>query len=164
MRPDDPLDSNDPIVDDLGRTVPPGGTPLLHGKTSYLDREISLFLLKLRRISIYRMMMLCRGRLMGYLQLRSLTFLVRFQNEHEYIAIVSGGTWTIFGHYLMVRPWTRGFSTDPAHPNNLLVWVRLPGLSKGMYTKSLLKFIGGVIGPVAKIDQNTDTRSREQFA
>ncbi|KAH1081878.1 hypothetical protein J1N35_021639 [Gossypium stocksii] len=64
----------------------------------------------------------------------------------------------------MVRPWARGFSTDQAHPNNFLVWVRLPGLPEGMYTKSLLKSIGGIIGPVAKIDQNTENRSRGQFA
>ncbi|XP_016669944.1 uncharacterized protein [Gossypium hirsutum] len=64
----------------------------------------------------------------------------------------------------MVRPWTRSFSTDQAYPNNLLVWVRLPGLLEGMYNTSLLKFIGGVIEPVARIDQNTDNKARGQFA
>ncbi|KAH1114535.1 hypothetical protein J1N35_007913 [Gossypium stocksii] len=63
----------------------------------------------------------------------------------------------------MVRTWTRSFSTDQAYSNNLLVWVRLPELLEGMYTKSLLKFIDGVIGLVARIDQNTDNRAGGQF-
>ncbi|PPD82649.1 hypothetical protein GOBAR_DD20420 [Gossypium barbadense] len=91
-------------------------------------------------------------------------FSVRFQDDNEYLTAILGGLWTIFGHYLMVRPWTPGFSTDQAQPSNLMVWIRLPGLPKGMYTTSLLKFIGGTIGPVAKIDRNTDNRARGQFA
>ncbi|KAK5785285.1 hypothetical protein PVK06_039852 [Gossypium arboreum] len=33
-----------------------------------------------------------------------------------------------------------------------------------MYSKSLLKFIGGVIRPVAKVDKNTKNNSKGQFA
>ncbi|MBA0632235.1 hypothetical protein Godav_001023 [Gossypium davidsonii] len=89
---------------------------------------------------------------------------VRFQDDNEYLTAILGGLWTIFGHYLMVRPWTPGFSTDQAQPSNLMVWIRLPRLPKGMYTTSLLKFIGGTIGSVAKIDRNTDNKARGQFA
>lgn len=49
-------------------------------------------------------------------------------------------------------------------PQRLLVWIRLSSLPKGMYTKSLLRFIGGAVGPVAKIDRNTENNSRGQFA
>ncbi|MBA0573618.1 hypothetical protein Golob_000884, partial [Gossypium lobatum] len=88
---------------------------------------------------------------------------VRFQDDNEYLTAILGGLWTIFGHYLMVRPWTPGFSTDQAQPSNLMVWIRLPGLPEGMYTTSLLKFIGGTVGPITKIDRNTDNRARGQF-
>lgn len=64
----------------------------------------------------------------------------------------------------MVRPWTPSFSPDQAQPSNLLVWVRLPSLSEGMYAMSLLKFIGGVIGPIAKIDQHTDNKAKGKFS
>lgn len=70
----------------------------------------------------------------------------------------------IFGHYLMVSHWSPSFSTDQSQPSSLLVWIRLPGLPEELYTTSLLKFIGGVIGSVAKIDQNTDNRTSWQFA
>ncbi|MBA0788952.1 hypothetical protein Gotri_028035 [Gossypium trilobum] len=69
--------------------------------------------------------------------------IVRFQDDNEYLTAILGGLWTIFDHYLMVRPWTPGFSTDQAQPSYLMVWIRLPGLPEGMYTTSLLKFIGG---------------------
>ncbi|MBA0686954.1 hypothetical protein Goari_014521 [Gossypium aridum] len=70
----------------------------------------------------------------------------------------------IFGHYLTVRPWTPSFLTGQLQPQSLLVWIRLPGLPEGMYSKSLLKFIGGVIGLVAKVDKNTENNSKGQFA
>lgn len=76
---------------------------------------------------------------------------------------MSEGLWTIFGYYLMVSPWPPNFSIDQSQPNKLMVWIHLPGLPEGMYTTSLLKFIGGVIGSVTKIDQNTDNRTRGQF-
>ncbi|KAH1096901.1 hypothetical protein J1N35_013822 [Gossypium stocksii] len=39
----------------------------------------------------------------------------------------------------------------------------LSGLSKGLYTKSLLKFIENVIGPIAKINRNMYNNFRGQF-
>ncbi|MBA0866912.1 hypothetical protein Goshw_025568 [Gossypium schwendimanii] len=59
----------------------------------------------------------------------------------------------------MVRPWTPAFTTDQSLPNNLMVWIRLPGLLEKMYSKSLLKFIRNAIRLVAKIDHNTDVKS-----
>lgn len=37
---------------------------------------------------------------------------VKFQNNEEYLDALSGGPWTIFGHYLNVRLWTPVFSTN----------------------------------------------------
>ncbi|KAK5840311.1 hypothetical protein PVK06_009205 [Gossypium arboreum] len=45
-----------------------------------------------------------------------------------------------------------------------MVWIKLPGLPKGMYTKSLLWFIGNAIGMVAKFDRNTNSTSKGQFS
>ncbi|KAK5771872.1 hypothetical protein PVK06_048126 [Gossypium arboreum] len=57
---------------------------------------------------------------------------VRFQDDNEYLTAILGGLWAIFGHYLMVRSWTLGFSTDQAQPTNLMVWIRVPGLPEGI--------------------------------
>ncbi|MBA0846226.1 hypothetical protein Goarm_023341 [Gossypium armourianum] len=91
-------------------------------------------------------------------------FSVNFQNDDDYLLVMSGGPWTIFGQYLSVRLWTPEFSTDQEFPKNMMVWIRLPALLEGMYTRSLLKFIGGAIGPVVKIDRNKTSKSRGQFS
>ncbi|KAH1031137.1 hypothetical protein J1N35_043311 [Gossypium stocksii] len=91
-------------------------------------------------------------------------FSVNFQNDDDCLLMMSGGPWTIFGQYLSVRLWTPEFSTNQEFPKNLMIWIKLPGLLEGMCTRSLLKFIGGAIGPVVKIDRNTTSKSRGQFA
>lgn len=45
----------------------------------------------------------------------------------------------------------------------MIIWIRLPRLPQGLYTKSLLKFIGRAIGPFAKIDRKTNNDIRGQF-
>ncbi|MBA0653317.1 hypothetical protein Goklo_020509 [Gossypium klotzschianum] len=90
-------------------------------------------------------------------------FSVKFQTDEEYLKALAGGPCTIFGHYMIMRPWMPAFSTDQPYPSSLLVWIRLPRLPEGMYTKSLLQFIGNAIGTVTKIDRNTDSTSRGQF-
>ncbi|MBA0787302.1 hypothetical protein Gotri_024880 [Gossypium trilobum] len=90
-------------------------------------------------------------------------FSVKFQTDEEYLEALAGGPCTIFGHYLIMRPWTPAFSTDQPYPSSLLVWIRLPRLPEGMYTKSLLQFIANARRTVTKIDRNTDSTSRGQF-
>ncbi|MBA0633558.1 hypothetical protein Godav_028857, partial [Gossypium davidsonii] len=46
----------------------------------------------------------------------------------------------------------------------LVVWVRLFGLSEGLYNKCLLKAIGETIGPMLRIDHNTENGIRGRFA
>ncbi|MBA0721858.1 hypothetical protein Golax_009362, partial [Gossypium laxum] len=89
---------------------------------------------------------------------------VKFHENEDYLADLSRGPWIIFVQYLMVRPWTPAFTTDQSLPNNLMVWIRLPGLLEKMYSKSLLKFIRNAIRLVAKIDHNTDVKSMGWFA
>lgn len=61
-------------------------------------------------------------------------FSIRFQDDNEYLSALSGELWTIFGHYLTVRPWTPRFSIDQTHTSNLLVWIRLPWIT-GRYVQ-----------------------------
>ncbi|KAK5836186.1 hypothetical protein PVK06_011943 [Gossypium arboreum] len=89
---------------------------------------------------------------------------VKFHENEDYLADLLGGPWTVFVQYLMVQPWTLAFTTDQSLPNNLMVWIHLPGLPEEMYSKSLLKFIRNAIRPMAKIDHNTDVKSIGWFA
>ncbi|KAK9003782.1 hypothetical protein V6N11_018679 [Hibiscus sabdariffa] len=56
-------------------------------------------------------------------------FLVRFSYAGDYSKVLTQGPWTIFGNYLTVQPWSRGFSTSEKHPSHVIIWVRLPCLS-----------------------------------
>ncbi|MBA0761550.1 hypothetical protein Gotri_024178, partial [Gossypium trilobum] len=85
------------------------------------------------------------------------------QEDNEYLDALFKGPWTIFGHYLTVWRWTPAFLTNQVQPQNFMASIRLLGLPEGMYTKSLLRFIGSVVGSVAKIDQNIDNNVRGKF-
>ncbi|XP_040957655.1 uncharacterized protein [Gossypium hirsutum] len=45
-----------------------------------------------------------------------------------------------------------------------MTWIRLPGLPGHMYTKKILWEIGGMVGKVAKLDFNTDSKARGRYA
>lgn len=43
-------------------------------------------------------------------------------------------------------------------------WIKLPGLPSYFYRRKILKEIGGLIGKVAKLDLNTDSKAKGRFA
>lgn len=47
---------------------------------------------------------------------------------------------------------------------NVMAWIRIPGLSRAYYKRSLLQEIGNLVGNVVKIDGQTDSRARGQFS
>ncbi|KAL4310070.1 hypothetical protein GQ457_01G015050 [Hibiscus cannabinus] len=90
--------------------------------------------------------------------------LVRFANEEDFIKVLSGGSWVVYGSYLTVQPWSRHFSTNADHPDKVMVWVRLSKLPYHYYTKSLFRYIVNSIGKVVRIDYNTEDGKRGRFA
>ncbi|KAL4385391.1 hypothetical protein GQ457_15G007880 [Hibiscus cannabinus] len=91
-------------------------------------------------------------------------FLVRFAEEANFVKVLSGGPWVIYGSYLTVQPWSRNFSTTVTHPDKVMVWVWLPRLPYRYYTKSLFRYIVNAIGRVVRIDYNTEDGKRGRFA
>ncbi|PPD74788.1 hypothetical protein GOBAR_DD28280 [Gossypium barbadense] len=63
-------------------------------------------------------------------------------DEEDANKVLTSGPWVILGQYLIVRPC----------------------LPEGYYSKFLLNAIGQIIGPVLKIDENTDNAKRGRFA
>ncbi|KAK9008943.1 hypothetical protein V6N11_080419 [Hibiscus sabdariffa] len=91
-------------------------------------------------------------------------FLVKFSSRLDYIAVLTEGPWTIFGHYITVEPWSPDFYPSQSHPSRIMAWVRLLGLPITWYKRSLIKAIGSCIGYVVKIDYQTDCGRRGCFA
>ncbi|KAK8574766.1 hypothetical protein V6N12_062448 [Hibiscus sabdariffa] len=63
-----------------------------------------------------------------------------------------------------VDPWTADFSSTVPFPAKVVVWIRLPGLSVTLYKKSIITEIGECIGPVVKMDFQTECGRRGRFA
>ncbi|KAL4383861.1 hypothetical protein GQ457_15G017010 [Hibiscus cannabinus] len=76
-------------------------------------------------------------------------YLVRFAAEEDYIRVLAGGPWVIYGSYLTVQPWSRFFSMDKAHPSQIMAWFR---------------YIAAAIGRVVRVDYNMTEVKRGRFA
>ncbi|KAK9045142.1 hypothetical protein V6N11_059031 [Hibiscus sabdariffa] len=91
-------------------------------------------------------------------------FLVKFASWKDYIHALIDGPWTIFGHYLIMKPWSIDFNPSQALPSRIMAWVRLSGLSITWYKRGLIEAIRARIGSVIKIDYQTDNGRRGCFA
>ncbi|XP_016673238.1 uncharacterized protein [Gossypium hirsutum] len=90
-------------------------------------------------------------------------YLVQFDDTDDYKNVLTGGPWVVYGNYLTVRPWSLDFSSTNADMSIQVVWIRLPGLLEGFYSKVLLRAIGQIIGPVIKLNINTNLERKGQF-
>ncbi|XP_050216415.1 uncharacterized protein LOC126667478 [Mercurialis annua] len=91
-------------------------------------------------------------------------FLVRFYSMDDYIKVLSGGPWVLFGHYLTIQPWNPAFSSDNTAATLVTARVRFPGLPIQYYHNHVLNAIANTIGKVIKIDYNTEAKERGKFA
>ncbi|PPE00605.1 hypothetical protein GOBAR_DD02386 [Gossypium barbadense] len=90
-------------------------------------------------------------------------FLAKFQNREDYEKELSQGPWFIYMQYITVQTWTMDFNLIQTYLTVVKAWIRLPGLSGFLYKRRILEEIGGMIGKVAKLDFNTDSRMRGKF-
>ncbi|KAI9094157.1 hypothetical protein K1719_026739 [Acacia pycnantha] len=91
-------------------------------------------------------------------------FCATFDLEEDYIKVLTGGPWMVYGSYLTVQPWTLDFDPTTAIVSRVVAWIRIPGLSIRYYHKSTLRAIGALIGEVVKIDYMTEARGRGKYA
>ncbi|MBA0617981.1 hypothetical protein Godav_027382 [Gossypium davidsonii] len=180
-RTDEPSDPDNPVVNEKGIRMDRVGIQLVSWKEKLMGsastganvQQEEDFELDDGNVNAEKIFVFCHGNKLQtiwrtnqpleIIDLENSYFSVKFQTDEEYLKALAGGPCTIFGHYMIMRPWMPAFSTDQPYPSSLLVWIRLPRLPEGMYTKSLLQFIGNEIGTVTKIDRNTDSTSRGQF-
>ncbi|KAK8563593.1 hypothetical protein V6N12_035739 [Hibiscus sabdariffa] len=90
-------------------------------------------------------------------------FFVTFHSREDFLKVVSRALWMVFGHYLIVEPWTTDFSMSQPHPNRVVAWVRFSGLLVTLYKKSMITAIVENIGSMVKIDFQTMSSCRGRF-
>lgn len=91
-------------------------------------------------------------------------FLVKIASLTDYNRILMGGPWMIYGHYLVVQPWSRDFSTEETLPSKIIDCIRLPALHYRYYTKGLIRALASAIGTVIKVGYDTNEGRRGKFA
>ncbi|KAI9124795.1 hypothetical protein K1719_004122 [Acacia pycnantha] len=91
-------------------------------------------------------------------------FCATFALEEDYLKVLTGGPWMIYGAYLTVQPWSLDFNAQTDIVSKVVAWVRIPRLSIRYYHKSTLRAIGALLGEVVKIDYMTESRGRGKYA
>lgn len=91
-------------------------------------------------------------------------YLVKFESNLDYNSVISKGPWVVYGYYLTVQSWSTEFSSLEAFSQNMVAWIRILGLSRVFYKRSILQEIGSLAGKVVKMNLQTDKDVRGQFA
>lgn len=91
-------------------------------------------------------------------------FMVRFEEEDEYLSALTGGPWKAFGSYLMVQAWSPGFEPTRDDIVTTPVWVRLSNIPVNFYHKTILMGIAKGLGKPLRVDATTLNFERARFA
>ncbi|EOA28588.1 hypothetical protein CARUB_v10024806mg [Capsella rubella] len=65
-------------------------------------------------------------------------FIVRFDLEEDYLSVVTGGPWRLFGSLLMFQAWTPEFDPMQDEIETTPVWVGISNLPVNLYHKTIL--------------------------
>lgn len=87
-------------------------------------------------------------------------FAVKFQLFEDMDYALCNGPWIIAGQTLVVQKWDPNFDPLVDKISRMAVWVRILDLPVKYYKEFALKTIGGLIGPVVKIDKVTLAQTR----
>ncbi|CAL1383990.1 unnamed protein product [Linum trigynum] len=101
---------------------------------------------------------------MDVMDLNNSTFLVNFNNEHDYLHALTGGPWVILDHYLIVHQWSPNFRTSEKIHRSVVAWVQLPELPVHFYHREVLFALGNLLGRTVKLDYHTEHLERGKFA
>ncbi|KAG7558925.1 Ribonuclease H-like superfamily [Arabidopsis thaliana x Arabidopsis arenosa] len=91
-------------------------------------------------------------------------FMIRFDQEDDYLTAVSGGPWRVFGSILMVQAWSPDFDPLSDEIVTTPVWVRLSNLPVNFYHRAILMGIAEGLGKPIKVDLTTMKLERARFA
>ncbi|KAL8141583.1 hypothetical protein V2J09_014615 [Rumex salicifolius] len=87
-------------------------------------------------------------------------YLVKFEEEDDYMATLTGGPWTGFGHYIVIKPWTPNFYPLTDVIESTPAWIRFTNLPVILYEEQP----AAVVGTLIKVDKRTLHANRGGFA
>ncbi|KAL8137243.1 hypothetical protein V2J09_003244 [Rumex salicifolius] len=92
------------------------------------------------------------------------TDVLEFKEEANYMGALIGGPWTIFGHYVIIKPWSPNFNPLTDVINTSPAWIQLHDLPLILYEEGVLLQLASAIENPIKVDQRTLHANRDRFA
>ncbi|CAN0898795.1 hypothetical protein LINGRAHAP2_LOCUS19910 [Linum grandiflorum] len=96
--------------------------------------------------------------------LESNVFLASFEDSNDYFHALSGGPWTILGHYLVAVAWDPQFWVLDDLLPQMVVWIKFPRLPYQYYHHDFLVGLGNFIGKTVRPDPRTQKSVCGKFA
>ncbi|KAL8130356.1 hypothetical protein V2J09_019511 [Rumex salicifolius] len=90
--------------------------------------------------------------------------IIKFSEERDYMGVLTGGPWTVFGHYVVIKPWTPNFDPRTDVVLTTPAWIRLTDLPVILYEEKVLLKLASAVGNPLKVDQKTLNANRGRFA
>ncbi|KAL8150112.1 hypothetical protein V2J09_019920 [Rumex salicifolius] len=90
--------------------------------------------------------------------------LVKFQSEDDYTAVIMGGPWVVFGHYVTIKKWSPSFNPLTDCIKTTPAWIRFTYLSLILYEEHILTHLASAIGNPIRVDKKTLFADRGRFA
>ena len=91
-------------------------------------------------------------------------YILKFESKSDYNKVLTGGPWTINGHYLTVQRWYGDFKADQSKALRLAVWLRIISLPAEYYDDQALFQIASALGRPLKLAGRTADVVRGSFA
>lgn len=88
----------------------------------------------------------------------------RFYSREDYLKVLEGGPWTVFGHYLTISKWRPNFNPSDHSITTTLVWVRFMAVSLEIFKEAALMRLGNQLGKAVKVDTTTSDVVRGKYA
>lgn len=91
-------------------------------------------------------------------------FIARFDDDNDYIRVLTKGPWVELGHYLVVLRWHPSFNPCYNSLGKTPIWVRVRNIPLHYYNRHFLWRLGNKIGRALKIDENTLSQMEDDNA
>lgn len=88
----------------------------------------------------------------------------RYYSAEDYQKVLTGGSWTVMGHYLTIMKWKLNFKPTDAEVQSTLAWVRFSTLPLENFDDISLLSIGNAVGRAIKVDKNIVNAGKGKYS
>lgn len=91
-------------------------------------------------------------------------YFVHFTNAEDVEYVLTESPWTVMGYYLVVQQWTPSFDVSTNRIDKIVAWIRLAEMNIHYYNKNIIQRLGGIVGPMIRIDYKIVEAQQRKYA